>query len=70
MGVLRLPWADFCIWTPESMQIQRVRFNRQYWEEHLRPGLELFYHSVFVPAYVDREVRRQQGDESVPLAPR
>lgn len=38
MGVLELPWADFCVWTPHSMQIQRVHFDRRYWEDRLKPG--------------------------------
>jgi hypothetical protein len=38
-----------------------VAFNRTYWEKELHPALCSFYENVFVPAYIDREERRQQG---------
>ena len=70
MGVLGAKWADFCVWTPTEMSIQRVEFDQGYWEQHLLPALKSFYFDQYVPAYVEREVRRMNGDFSVPLAPK
>ena len=69
MGVLSVPWTDFCVWTPDEFSIQRVAFNKEYWESRLYPGLERFYHEVFIPAYLDREESRAMGDESIPPYP-
>ncbi len=69
MGVLSLPWCDFCIWTPDLIHIHRVPFDRNYWQKELKPALTNFYNEVFLPAYLDREERRAAGDESVPPMP-
>lgn len=69
MGVLSLPWCDFCIWTPDWIHIHRVPFDRNYWQKELKPALTNFYNEVFLPAYLDREERRAAGDEGVPPMP-
>mmetsp|Transcript_13835 Transcript_13835/g.37984 ORF Transcript_13835/g.37984 Transcript_13835/m.37984 type:complete len:84 (-) Transcript_13835:231-482(-) len=57
MGVLGLPWADFCVWTPSEFSIQRVPADKDYWQLSLLPALQRFFHERFVPAYIAREER-------------
>jgi putative phage-type endonuclease len=70
MGVLSLPWADFCVWTPDAFQVTRVPFDARYWGDELRPALVRFYREVFLCAYVEKERRAASGDHSVPPQPR
>ena len=40
------------MWTPEEQQIQRVPFDKEYWDTSLLPALKSFYRDIFLPAYV------------------
>lgn len=52
MGFLELPWWDFVVWTPETVQIRRFMFDPVYWETQLYPKLEAFYFQQFLPSAV------------------
>ena len=44
-GILGYQWADFVVWTPSDMQVQRVAFDERYWLTQLLPALCEFYRS-------------------------
>lgn len=52
MGFLDLPAADFVVWTPVGMQVNRILFDAEYFEGVLRPGLIDFYERLFYPALI------------------
>lgn len=49
MGLLKLPWCDFVVYTPDCTRIERYAFNAQYFEEHLFPAMREFYMRWFLP---------------------
>lgn len=49
MGFLRLPFADFVVWTPVGMQVSRIRYDADYFEGVLRPALLHWYTNIFYP---------------------
>ena len=51
-AILGYEWADFVVWTPEEMKVQRIAFDSDYWHSSLRPALVAFYRDQFLPAYV------------------
>ncbi len=55
MGILGCSWCDFVVWTPSAMSIQRVPFDKKYWQEQLFPDLRDFYMNRFVPRYIANE---------------
>ena len=58
MGILNCNWCDFVVWTPSAMLIERVPFDRNYWESDLLPKLKEFYMNKFVPKYVLYKIRQ------------
>jgi putative phage-type endonuclease len=56
MGILGCSWCDFVVWTPSAMSIERVPFDKKYWQEQLLPALKDFYMTRFVPRYVANEL--------------
>jgi len=52
-AILGYEWADFVVWTPKEMKVERVAFDRDYWLTELRPSLVSFYRDLFLPAYAD-----------------
>ena len=64
-AILGYQWADFVVWTPEQMQVQRVDFDTRYWQGQLRPALVAFYRDLFLPAYVEMRLRELDGADSL-----
>jgi putative phage-type endonuclease len=60
-AILGYQWADFVVWTPEQMQVQRVDFDKRYWQDELRPALVTFYRDLFLPAYVEMRLAELDG---------
>lgn len=42
---------------------------QSYWEGELLPALKRFYFDLYVPAYVEKEMRRMAGDDFTPPKP-
>jgi len=49
-GFLNLEFCDFVVWTPAGMEINRVRFDPDYFSTVLRPALLTWYTTLFYPA--------------------
>lgn len=49
MGFLGLQFCDFVVWTPAGMEINRVRFDPDYFQTVLRPALLTWYTTLFYP---------------------
>lgn len=48
MGLLGLPFADFVVWTPAGMEVNRVTFDDAYFQ-YLRDRLVAWYATQFYP---------------------
>lgn len=67
MGNLQLPWCDFVVWTPTGLQITRVPFDSNYWEQCLLPALTTFYFDMYMPLAVAKENGElQEGEAALP----
>ena len=51
LGVLGLQWYDFVIHLTEShiLNVERIYFNKLYWEQDLLPKLHQFYFTLALP---------------------
>ncbi len=56
MGVAKLPWADFLVWTPVGCSVERVRFDENLWTVMI--SLTNFYGRNFVAELFSRRVKR------------
>lgn len=52
MANMNLPYCDFVVWIPGGMQITRVNFDTDFWNNTLLPGLHTFYFDMYLPAAV------------------
>lgn len=57
MAILKLPFCDFVVWTPQSTQIRRYKYDPIYWEKVLMPKLQHFYMNEYLP----RIILKQNG---------
>ena len=66
MAICRRNWCDFVIWTPSSIIIERIVFDKNFWQEVL-PKLEHFYDVAILPElasprYPQGQPIREPGD--------
>jgi putative phage-type endonuclease len=54
MALMNLPFCDFVVWVPGSMQITRVHADPVFWAEVMLPRLEHFYFQRYLPAFVEK----------------
>ena len=57
MAVCNCSWCDFVVWTKGGLFVQRVMFDRDYWESAYLV-LERCFRSVLLPELVLRRVQR------------
>ena len=50
-GQMGRPWCDFVVYTKQGISVQRIKFDKQFWDE-LVPKLESFYNNCVVPEIV------------------
>ena len=48
LGITRRPWCDFVVWTPKGMSVERIHFDRIFWEE-MKPKLVRFHREAILP---------------------
>lgn len=46
------PWCDFVVYTTKGISIQRIKFDRNHWENTLLPKLTEFYDNCLAPEIV------------------
>ena len=49
MAILGVPWCDFVVWTLTDIYIERINFDRAFWQDELLPKLDHFYTTCVVP---------------------
>lgn len=54
MGLMKLPWCDFYVWTPNEIQCERFLFDEVYFDKLIH-ALEYTYKRLYVPALILRE---------------
>lgn len=52
MAVGNRPWCDFVIFTTMGIHVQRIKFDKGYWEKTLLPRLIEFYDNCLAPEIV------------------
>ena len=52
MGVGCHPWCDFVVYTNHGITVQRIRFDKAFWENKLLPKLVSFYDNCVAPEIV------------------
>ena len=55
MGILKLPYCDFVTWSKDVFQIRRFKFDPDYWNKVMFPGLEAFYMNEYLPRLILKE---------------
>ena len=46
------PWCDFVIYTTKGLSVQRIEYNKKFWEEDLLPKFSNFYDHCVGPEIV------------------
>lgn len=46
------PWSDFVVYTTKGIHVQRIKFDKVYWEKKLLPKLIEFYDNSLGPEIV------------------
>jgi len=49
MAVGDRPWCDFVVYTTKGISVQRIEFDKDYWEKTLLPKLIEFYNNILGP---------------------
>jgi len=52
MAVGDRPWCDFVVYTTKGINVQRIEFDKDYWEKTLLPKLIEFYDNILGPEIV------------------
>jgi len=52
MAVGDRPWCDFVVYTTKGISVQRIEFDKDYWEKTLLPKLIEFYDNILGPEIV------------------
>ncbi len=52
MAIGRREWCDFVVYTTKGISVQRVPFDKQYWENLLLPKITAFYDNCLGPEIV------------------
>ena len=52
LAVSGLEWCDFVVFTNVGINIERIKFNEQYWRQTLFPKLTEFYLNHALPYLV------------------
>lgn len=63
MAVVGAQWCDFVVWTNngplwQSISVERVPFDKGFWEKDILPGLQYFYRFALVPKLITRRIKR------------
>lgn len=48
MAIAKLDWCDFVLWTPTELCVEKVKFDKEAWQE-MEKKLISFYHKSMVP---------------------
>ena len=52
MAVGQRPWCDFVIFTTKGINVERILFDDDYWQNTLLPKLESFFDKCLAPEIV------------------
>ena len=52
MGVGDRPWCDFVVYTAKGISVERIHFDKNFWEKQLLPKLTEFYDKCLAPEIV------------------
>ena len=52
MGIGARPWCDFVVYTKKGLSVERIPFNRSYWNNKLLLKLKEFYDCCILPEIV------------------
>ncbi|XP_064463680.1 uncharacterized protein LOC135374682 [Ornithodoros turicata] len=63
MAVAEREWCDFVIWTNDgagngTTHVQRIDFDRSFWEEEILPGILHFVRHALVPEVLTKRIQR------------
>ena len=52
MAIGGRPWCDFVVFTSKGLSIQRIKYDKNFWDEKLLPKLISFYDNCVAPEIV------------------
>ena len=52
MGITGRLWCDFIVYTTQGLSVERIDFDRRFWEDELLPKLTSFYDNCVAPEIV------------------
>ena len=58
MAVLDVQWADFVVWTKKGINVQRVHFDEDFWQQNMLHKLKIFYSADFLAELFSHRIER------------
>ena len=52
LGIGNKPWCDFVIYTRRGLNVERIHFDQEFWNNRLLPKLIEFYDNCMAPEIV------------------
>lgn len=49
MAITKTNWCDFVVWTTKGISVQRISFDREFWNAKMLPKLVSFYETAILP---------------------
>ena len=52
MAITNKPRCDFCVWTPNSLAVNIIKRDTEFWHQKMFPNLQKFYYMHLLPEIV------------------
>ncbi|CAH1248798.1 Hypp8418 [Branchiostoma lanceolatum] len=49
LNIAKVEWADFAVWTPAGLHIERISRDKTFWDNTMYPNLKWFYFNCMLP---------------------
>ena len=58
MAVLDVHWVDFVVWTKKGINVQRICFDEEFWQQNMLHKLKVFYSANFLAELFSHRIER------------
>ena len=58
MVVLGVQWADFVVWTKRGINVERITFDQDFWQQNMLYKLKVFYSANFLAELFSHRIER------------
>lgn len=52
LAILNLEWCDFIVWTNKDLHVERMKADREFWQQQCLPKLRSYYYNIMLPEII------------------